>query len=839
MIVNVLNNNGGGETPKGYIEDYISGINVKATPEEIDAVQVFSRILVEDYGYPKEYIQTRPQHRVKKCPSDKQGYPMDIVVFEDKEHSKIKIIIECKSKSQKIDDHIEQLKIYMALSDAKIGVIYNGVDSVYLCKLVGENGGYNYEKIPSIPKFGERLDEIGLLKKSQLIQTHNLKPIFNEIQGWVVANGNITRPETIASQIILLILCKIFDEKFTPANDICRFRTSIADTDGDIKQRIDDLFVSASEMYDDVIMSNDLIDFDGRTLRGIIGRLQSFSIIATDRDCIADAFEVFIDKSVKESEGQFFTPRNVIKVMIEAIQLKRNKKVIDTACGSGGFLVEVLKKYEDIVNEDGCRNGWNDAAKKEDIKAYAIKCIRGIEKDPFLTKLSKAYMAILGDGKGGIFQEDSLEIPSKWDDKTKTEIKLDSFDFLLANPPFGKNIKVEGEDKLKQYTLSYSYTNKGARKLKKTGNVSTLFLERNMQMLKSGGVMGIILPEPYFALPSYKDAIDFMFNGNNVMWIIDLPQNTFRPHNNAKCCAIIIQKDRAQQEFINMAVAEYIGHDHQGKPIYDGLHNIKDDTVQIIKEISERNRNQGNLINHYDKELTFRVNANVIKQSKILVPRFYWETSMSKIEESARKDNIRLLSVRQLIDEGIITSFSGHGSPKSELKGEGDIPYIRVKDIVNWQPYTDITALIPREEYDRIFSEKRRLKPKDILYVSRGSYRIGSVAMVSPYDGEMLLTKEINVIRLINENNVYGITPEYLMYAFSHLYVWEQTKNKVFYEPCLPNIADRWKDIYIPIFNDKEMFEQIKDSVKAIVENQWGSKELMQKLRETASAYLI
>ena len=76
----------------------------------------------------------------------------------------------------------------------------------------------------------------------------------------------------------------------------------------------------------------------------------------------------------------------------------------------------------------------------------------------------------------------------------------------------------------------------------KVGNVSTLFLERNWQLLKNGGKIGIILPEPYFALKSYKDCIDFMFKNNNIMWIIDLPQNTFRPHNNAKCCAIVIQK---------------------------------------------------------------------------------------------------------------------------------------------------------------------------------------------------------------------------------------------------------------------------------------------------------
>ena len=88
----------------GYLIDYISGIEVKATPEEVDAVQVFSRILVEDYNYPKEYIQTRPQFHVKVRPSDvAKEYPVDISVFSEKDHNdnNISIIVECKKKNRK------------------------------------------------------------------------------------------------------------------------------------------------------------------------------------------------------------------------------------------------------------------------------------------------------------------------------------------------------------------------------------------------------------------------------------------------------------------------------------------------------------------------------------------------------------------------------------------------------------------------------------------------------------------------------------------------------------------------------------------------------------------
>ena len=131
-------------------------------------------------------------------------------------------------------------------------------------------------------------------------------------------------------------------------------------TDEDIEKRIDKLFIKTKNLYSDVLTSTDKIEFDGKTLRGIIGKIQSFKIMDTERDVMADAFEVFIDKSVKESEGQFFTPRNVINTIIAAINLKETDKIIDSACGSGGFLVEALKKVEEIINKKGNDYGWNE-----------------------------------------------------------------------------------------------------------------------------------------------------------------------------------------------------------------------------------------------------------------------------------------------------------------------------------------------------------------------------------------------------------------------------------------------------------------------------------------------
>lgn len=169
--------------------DYISGIEVPATPEEIEATQVFSKLLVEDYGYPKEHIQTRPQFRVKVRPSDtKKEYPVDIAVFSDpnKTDDNIYIIVECKKKNRK--DGKGQLEDYLRLSKASLGVWFNGAEVLYLRKYETD-GKVLFTEIPNIPLFGQRVEDVGLFKRGELKKTHNLKSIFKNIRNYLAANN--------------------------------------------------------------------------------------------------------------------------------------------------------------------------------------------------------------------------------------------------------------------------------------------------------------------------------------------------------------------------------------------------------------------------------------------------------------------------------------------------------------------------------------------------------------------------------------------------------------------------------------------------------------------------
>lgn len=579
------------EAKEGYIIDYISGQQLKATPEEVEAVQVFARILVEDYGYPKDHIQTRPQFHVKVRPSDvKKEYPVDIAVFTDSERTddSISIIVECKKKNRK--DGRSQLENYMTLSKAQLGVWFNGEERLYLYKKNEENGHVIFQEIPNIPKFGESIDDIGALKRKDLIPTHNLKSTFRAIRNYLAANAvGATRDEVIAQQLINVIFCKIFDERWTAPDSVVKFRVGINDNDEQIKGRIVDLFKSVKAKYHEIFTNDDSITLDAQSITYIVGELQNYCLLDAERDVLADAFETFIGHALKGGQGQFFTPRNVIRMMVEILDPKTSEMLIDPACGSGGFIIESLRYIWEKVHQEAEQLGWSHDAVREEEVDRANTCIRGIDKDYFLSKLAKSYMAIMGDGKGGIFCEDSLERPENWNSKTRQKIHMGDFDIVLTNPPFGSKIPVTGEDKLKQYDLAHKWKNKKGTNEWEKGKLADkeapqiLFIERCLQLLKEGGRMAIVLPDGVFGNNQLGYIRKYIMERARLVAVIDIPLETFLPNTGTKTSILIAQKTRDIPEDypVFMCIAETCGHDRRG--------NLReeDDIVNIASEFKK------------------------------------------------------------------------------------------------------------------------------------------------------------------------------------------------------------------------------------------------------------
>jgi type I restriction enzyme M protein len=349
-------------------------------------------------------------------------------------------------------------------------------------------------------------------------------------------------------------------------------------------------------------------------------------------------------------------------------------------------------------------------------------------------------------------------------------------------------------------------------------------------MLNNGGKLAIVLPETYFHAPSTKYILEYIKKNNNIKAVVDLPHNTFRPYCNAKTVLLVLEKGKPQQNKIIMAVAEEMGHDHRGKPVYryDEEHHqftneSWDDTAIIRKELDD--------ISNPKNQYVFTVDIKDIKEN-IYVPRYYWDKKIKWLKEDAKKLNLELVSVKELMDRGVITKFRGHGAPPSEFKGKGEVPYVRAADIVGWELYRNSTAMVPLEVYKKVKGNGVDLKPKDIVFVKEGSYRIGSVAMVSPFDTGILLNHHSIVFRVIDDKNKYGINPFYLLYLFSHELTQKQLYNKVMIDTTLPNIGNRWEELLLPIAKNPNEREKITQKIEHAFTKKWEAQKEIAAISE-------
>ena len=584
--------------PDGYISDFVSGQPVRATAEEVDAVQVFSRRLVEDLGYSREQIQTRPQYRVRIRPSDSPAsYPIDIAVFsgDSRGDDELTLVVECKKKTRR--SGLRQLEIYLSMNKASVGAWFNGEEHLYIRKHYLPNGEIAFEEIPALPRNGQRVEDIGKYQRFDLVSTHALRPIFRDIRNHLAGNlTGITRDETLAQQIINILFCKVYDEVDKGPSEFVEFRAGVGEAPEVVFNRIMGLFEAVKSRYGDVFSESDSIDIDASNLIYVVGELQNYSITECSRDAIGDAFEVFIGPALRGSEGQFFTPRNVVHMLISMLDPDPETLLIDPACGSGGFLIGALDHIWAKIEEEATRRDWSREQLTERRRFVASQCIRGIEKDRFLAKVTKAYLAIVGDGRSGVFCENSLIPYGSWDSQMQREIPLQSFDVVVTNPPFGTKIPVKGREVLQQFDLARKYRRRKDEsgefeigELLDSQSPQLLFIERCLDLLKDNGRLGIILPESIFGMPTYAHVVDYLRSRYAIIGVVSMPEDLFQPHTHAKTCVVLIEKRPPREDDeIFMSIVEWCGHDSRGNPTIirddNGTEFLLDDVPKIAGE---------------------------------------------------------------------------------------------------------------------------------------------------------------------------------------------------------------------------------------------------------------
>lgn len=668
--------------------------------------------------------------------------------------------------------------------------------------------------------------------RKDLTPAQNLKKVFQDIRNRLAGSlKGITRDEKLIEQLIFLLFCKLKDEQERSLNEPVLFQLHHPSTT-QLSARILRLFQSLKDQYPYIFEKQDSIIIDEENLIFITDKLQKISITEASRDVIGDAFEVILGSSLRGNKGQFFTPRNVASTMIQILDPQPNEKILDPACGAGGFLITSLKQINQV-------NG-------DKLTPITSNTLFGIDKDFFLVKIAKLYLSILGVHENTIYCENSLEPPSKWGGMTKNKIQLNEFDIVCTNPPFGSKISITSKEVLSNYAFGHKWKiskksdgdtwTKGKELLEKQAP-QILFIERSLQFLKQGGRLAIILPDGLFGNPTYKYIWDFLLRRVKLIAIISCSHLTFLPFTHTKTSLLFLENENPPINYsFFMAIAKNVGHDKNGKPLYkiDKVGNhildenekklINDDFPEIIKRFHLFQKGEDLKHSHLGFILDF---SNI--ESNILIPEYYNPEIKEQLNHLENSGKYILRRLGDLEKSGIISITRGH-EVGSKFYGTGNIPFVRTSDLINWEINIDPKKQVAYEVYE-LYRERQDIQEGDVLLVCDGTFLIGKTAIVTKEDTEIIIQSHLKKIR-VTEKTL--IDEYFLLWALNSPIVQDQIKSKTFIQATISTLGNRVKDLVIPIPSSLDHRKRISRKIKAIIIEKM---DLKRRMRESLHSF--
>lgn len=770
------------DTPK--IIDYATGRELRQTPEE-PYRQLFEHILIDDLGYPKENIAIE---FVIQRGSKRAAEKADIVVFNDNRHvqENIYIVIEIETPIKNYD---LQAFSYVTATTAPYCVWFAGFEKnskgpFYHYRNL-QKDATKFVVIPSLPRFGETQETIGKYRKKDLKPAKALKILFKRIHHKLYGSGPIKREENVAKEVIKIIFCKIFDE-LSP-EELCEFRAtpsevSTAKGKEIIRQRIESLYKQLQLDPDfGELFADETIEYDDEWISYLVSELQGVGLLheQTNTDALGDAYEVFLPSTLKGENGQFFTPREVVRFAIKAINPSFEKReiILDPACGSGGFLSIAIEHFRrQIQNLYAHRNFSHDRLMMI-LKDHAGKYVHGCDIEPLLYRIAKSYMAIVGDGKSNIYNFDSLEPFSKFPKGFNNKVKPNSVDVILTNPPFGTKIDDIRPYVLEQFDIGHVLNNGiPTSSLLQGQDPDKLFLERCLQFLKSptdsseGGRMAIVLPRQNLsgAQQTIVEIRRWLLNKAKILAIIDLPREAFQPHTGTKTSIVFLQKvtsSPVDDYPIFMAVSDSVGHDRRGNPVYqknDQGEILQDDDSKalIYNDLPEiliqwNKYLKGEIINSSSPSC-FVVNVSqVYKDNLLRIDAWYHDPNKNDVVkqlESAIGSEIR--EIDKLGNLAIDIFYPGRHKRNYVVPSIDSLPFYSGTQILQVRPFD----LKYQPKSSKIASSC--IVQKDWILITR-SGSTGRVIIVGDYLAGSMVSE--HVIRVICDPEL--INPYYL-YAF-------------------------------------------------------------------------
>jgi len=530
-----------------------------------------------DYGYPKDRIGVEKEVWFGSGVHEKSA---DIIIYQkDLEHPYI--IVEVKKPKR--EDGIQQLKSYCNAEGSPIGVWTNGSEMIILHR-EEPNVFTNISSLPTIdqtlidvikePWTIEKLTNENKLVKERL----TLKTIILDLEDLVLANAGVDAFD----EIFKLIYAKLYDEwagkNLKNRERRVHFRI-YGESPKELYDKINGLFESATQKWQGVFRPLDKIELRSSHLYTCVSFLQDIILFNANLQIIDEAFEYLVTQVAKGAKGQFFTPRHVIDMCVRMLNPEEDEYVIDTAAGSCGFTVHTIFW---IWGEESIGSPTREQAD------YAGTMVYGIDFDDRAVKIAKALNLIAGDGKQNIYKLNTLDSKS-WNEEGKAGFKkflsrfpdnpeadkdnqdnyqFFNFDVLMTNPPFA------GEINEKQILRNYILAERGKGRVSQNMGRDILFIERNLNFLKPGGRMAIILPQGRFNNTNDEYIRKYIMENARILGVVGLGVNTFKPHTGTKTSVLFLQKwdkkicPKKENYPIFFATSEKPGKDNSGEYVY-------------------------------------------------------------------------------------------------------------------------------------------------------------------------------------------------------------------------------------------------------------------------------
>lgn len=656
---------------ENQLYDYITNQPVKDTPVE-RLLQSVARSLVDEYSF--DHTQLQRDHTVTYQVFNEHGKTskvrrkIDITVFAEgaNREDQDKIIRVCliQAPGTKAGDSHKGInlleEVLGGLPTCEFGLWTNGTDLVFKRKLTdGLRLQPDYEDLYDLPGYGETADDLDNPDRQvgRIATGDNLQRAFARVHDYIYGNQGLKK-DAAFWQVLNLIFCKIHDERSTGKRRFWVKGTERNSPEGQaaIAKRIKELFLEVKNdpSYSSIFTERDQIELNDRVLAFAVGEFSRYTLLETDVDVKGAAYEEITSSMLKSQRGQFFTPTNVIRLMIEMLDpsgdsdLTNSKnwpRILDPACGSGRFLTYALdhirrKLSAQLYPEEHpllqVLRMDRDPKYNSLAHDFASKCLFGIDFDPDLKRAARMNMILNNDGHGNILSFNSLEFPLMIADQTIAELRskyvtkapdrsdegfdlsdpvcarlnadLGTIDFVFTNPPFGAKIPIDDPRILKQFDLGHRWIKDKDRWVMKSEMQArvapeVLFVERCVQWVKPGtGKVAIVLPDGILGNPDAASIRYWILTHCQVLASIDLPVEAFLPQVGVQASLLFLRrKSQAEMDAdamgtrpdysVFMAVAEKVGHDRRGVTIY---HRDADGAEKIFSGIKTSLRRRKN-----------------------------------------------------------------------------------------------------------------------------------------------------------------------------------------------------------------------------------------------------